>query len=382
LSFILGHDLFSYADGNMKDVSVTLFLPAIFAIMVGALSTMREFVKEAEIYRRERLVNLKVLPYVTSKYWVAILLALYQAAAYTIIHYLAFKMPGGSLEFLLFYITLVLASLAGMSLGFLASAIAPNANSAPLIVILLIIPQVVLGGTLISVPNAASSPTSTRWAYEALMSVSGAGSDLASDVCWDLPEEVRDDLSLDDKAARGCHCMGLAALDSQSCNFPGIGAYYVPALDQPEPVEPQDIGDPPAEPVMPIAPQQPANPADQVAMAKFFEDLQVYQDEVQRIQDDYKVQMDDYQNRADIYKELVTAYQEDLAQWEIDRNTAVSKAEAVMKRFKEEYGFAFVDKSDDQAYWSKVLTAWAVQIGIIVILFLLILFAVYRKDRA
>ncbi len=71
LSFILGRDLFSYTDGSMQNISITLFQPAIFAIMVGALSTMREFVKEAEIYRRERLVNLKVLPYVTSKYWVA-----------------------------------------------------------------------------------------------------------------------------------------------------------------------------------------------------------------------------------------------------------------------------------------------------------------------
>lgn len=343
LSFILGRDLFSYLDGNMKNASTTLFLPAIFAIMVGALSTMREFVKETDIYKRERLVNLKVLPYVTSKIWVAVLLALYQAAAYTIFHYIAFEMPGGILEFALFYITLFLASLAGMSLGFLASAIAPNANAAPLIVILFIIPQVVLGGSLISVPDAASAPTSTRWAYEVLMSVTGAGSDVAADTCWDLPEEVRDDLTLEDKAERGCGCMGLSALDQRSCDFPGIGAYYDPALDQSEPVEPE-------------SPKQPSDQTDQEAMAKFLEELQTYQDEI-------------------------SAYQEDLARWEIDRNTAVSKAEALIKRYKEDYGFAFVDKNDDQAYWSKILFAWGVQSGIIAILFLLILFAIYRKDR-
>ncbi len=143
-------------------------------------------------------------------------------------------------EFLLIYFTLVLASLAGMSLGFLASAISPNANAAPLIVILLIIPQVVMGGTLIPLPTAVTSPTSTRWAYEVLMSVTGAASDVAADSCWDLPDEVRDELTLDDKAARGCRCMGLAALDPDSCNFPGLGAYYDPALDQPEPIEPED----------------------------------------------------------------------------------------------------------------------------------------------
>ncbi len=188
----------------MGNALITLFQPAIFAVMVGALAMMREFVKEAEIFRRERLVNLKVLPYVISKIWVAALLALYQAMAYTVIHYLAFKMPGGVLEFALMYITLVLATLAGMTLGLLASAIAPNANAAPLIVILLIVPQVVLGGTLIPVPSIVSAPTSTRWGFEALVSISGAGSDVAADSCWDLPEETRDALSLDEKAARGC----------------------------------------------------------------------------------------------------------------------------------------------------------------------------------
>ena len=48
---------------------------------------MREFVKEEDIYKRERLVNLKIVPYVASKVWVALLLAFYHAAAYTIVHY-------------------------------------------------------------------------------------------------------------------------------------------------------------------------------------------------------------------------------------------------------------------------------------------------------
>ena len=55
------------------------------------------------------------------------------------------------------YVTLLLATLGGMILGLLASAIAPNANAAPLIVILFVIPQVVLGGALIPVPTTASA---------------------------------------------------------------------------------------------------------------------------------------------------------------------------------------------------------------------------------
>ncbi len=133
----------------MANAVTTLFNPVIFAIMIGALAMVREFVKEADVFKRERLVNLKVLPYVLSKMWVAVLLALYQALVYTAIHYLAFKMPGGVTEFLLMYVTLTLATLAGMMMGLLASAVSPNANSAPLLVILLIMPQIVLGGALI-----------------------------------------------------------------------------------------------------------------------------------------------------------------------------------------------------------------------------------------
>jgi hypothetical protein len=311
---------------------------------------------------------------------VAALLALYQAAAYVIIHYLAFRMPGGWMEFGLTYVTLVLATLAGMSLGLLASAVAPNANAAPLIVILLIVPQVALGGALIPVPSQVTAVTSTRWALEPLVSITGAGSDVAADACWDLPEEEREALSLEDKTARGCLCMGLAALRQDSCSFPGVGQFYDIALDQPEPLEPAEIGDPPAEPALPPEPQRPTDPGDRAGLAKFFSDLQAYQDEVARIRDDYRIQIDDYQARADAYKELATQYQEDRAQWEIDRTAAVSKAEALIKRFKEDFGFTFVNTEDRQAFWLKILRAWGVQAGIITLLFALILVAIYRKQ--
>ena len=153
LSLVMGRNPFDFNDGDMAQVMITLFLLTIYGVMVGGISQMREIVKEQDIYKRERLVNLKILPYVLSKIWVAALLALYQAAAYTIVHYLAFNMPGGALEFFQIYITMTLATLAGMMLGLFASALAPNASSAPLMVIILMLPQIVLGGALIPLPT-------------------------------------------------------------------------------------------------------------------------------------------------------------------------------------------------------------------------------------
>ena len=96
LAVLLGRNPFAFSNGTMANVMITLFLLTIYGVMVGGISQMREIVKEQDVYKRERLVNLQILPYVLSKVWVAALLGLYQAAVYTIVHYLAFDMPGGN----------------------------------------------------------------------------------------------------------------------------------------------------------------------------------------------------------------------------------------------------------------------------------------------
>ena len=184
---------------------------------------MREFVKEADIYRRERLVNLRILPYVTSKVWVALLLAFWHALAYTVLQYLAFKMPGGPLEFGEVYITLVLAVITGMMLGLLASALSPNAASAPMTLIMLIVPLIVLSGALAPVPSSVSQIASTRWAFQSLIGITGMGSDVAADPCWHLDKDLRNSMDLDAKSYFQCKCMGVQVFNQNSCNFPGVG---------------------------------------------------------------------------------------------------------------------------------------------------------------
>ncbi|HNA89675.1 MAG TPA: FHA domain-containing protein [Anaerolineales bacterium] len=248
LSFVMGREIFDFYKGDMSQVMITLFLLTIYGIMVGGISQMREIVKEQDIYRRERLVNLKIFPYVLSKVWVAALLALYQAVAYTVVHYISFRMPGGVMEFIQIYITMTLATFAGMMLGLFASALAPNSSSAPLLVIILMLPQIVLAGALIPVPSFVSAPFSTRWAFESLIAISGSGSDVAADVCWALPPDVRNAMSLEEKLANNCKCMGVNLLKKESCNHPGIGKFYIPLVDQPLPIPPAPL---PPEPVRP-----------------------------------------------------------------------------------------------------------------------------------
>src|SRR5690606_20182374 len=136
LALALGRTPFDFFTGNMTNVIITLFLMTIYGVMVGGISQMREIVKEAEIYKRERLVNLQIFPYIFSKVWIAALLAFYQAAAYVIVHYIAFDMPCGVTEFIFIYITMVLVAFAGMLLVLFASVVASNHISFTLIVII------------------------------------------------------------------------------------------------------------------------------------------------------------------------------------------------------------------------------------------------------
>ena len=359
LAAVMGRDPFAFEDGDIARVMITLFLMTIYGVMVGGISQMREIVKEQDIYKRERLVNLKILPYVMSKIWVAALLAFYQAAAYTIVHYLAFKIPGGALEFIQIYITMTLATLAGMMLGLFASALAPNASYAPLMVIILMLPQIVLGGALIPVPDFISAPTSTRWAFEALMNITGPGSDVAADLCWKLDPQVQNAMSLEDKVAQGCKCLGVNMLKKESCNHPGLGAFKIPAIDQPLPVEPAPL---PPEPEKPV---QPENQSDNVAMAEFFAKLQAYEVEIEN------------------YKGQVEQYQTDRVSYETKRaelQVAVAPAEGVVRNFYNAFPFMYVDKNDLTAYYPKIFLTWFIQSGICLILFVAILYLQKRKD--
>ncbi len=380
LAVVLGRNPFAFQNGEMANVMITLFLLTIYGVMVGGISQMREIVKEQDVYKRERLVNLQILPYVLSKIWVAGLLALYQALVYTVVHYLAFQMPGGVSEFIQVYITMALATLAGMMLGLFASALAPNANSAPLLVIILMLPQIVLAGALVPLPTFVSAPTSTRWAFEALMSITGTGSDVAKDICWALPADVRKAMTLEEKKAQGCNCMGIAMLHQDSCNYPGLGQFYNPAIDQPPPTEPAPLGDPPPEPVIPERPVEPADQSDNVAMADFFTKLKAWETQATAIQDAYKQQITDFQAKSELYKSEVVAYQQELIKWQIAQASAVTPAEGVMNTFYTGIGWSFVDKENPAAYWKQIITTWVVQLGIIAILFVAILFLQKRKD--
>jgi ABC transport system ATP-binding/permease protein len=380
LSFVMGRNSFMYTGGNPGNAGTTLFLLSLFALLVGGMSQMREFVKESDIYRRERLVNLRIFPYVMSKVWVALILAFWHALAYTALHFISFRMPGGALAFGEVYITLVLAVITGMMLGLLASALSPNASSAPLTLIMMIVPLIVLSGALAPVPSSVSQIASTRWAFQSLIGISAMGSDVAADPCWHLDKNLRDSMDLDAKSFFQCKCMGVQVFDANSCSFPGTDKYYVAEINQAPPVEPPGLPPQPAEPVIPPSPAPPANNFDQVQMAQYLNSLVSYQDQVQGIQDNYRNQVDLYQVMADVYKSEMTKYQEDRAKYEVARISAVNSVEGNIQGVMDAYGWAFVNQKDPGIYLPWLFQTWIAQVEIVAVYLIAILILIKRKD--
>ena len=376
LDFVLasgvGRSPTSFSSGTFNEMITTLISITNTSVLVGGLAMMRELVKERDIYKRERMVNLQLSSYILSKVWIAFVLAIYQAACFTVLRYLAFNMPGGTEELTFFFITEFLLVLSGTMVGLFCSALAPNANAAPLLLILFVIPQMVLSGALVQLPETATAIAPMRWAFQSFIGISGVGSDVAGDACWrDLTKEQRDDLTLDQKNAQ-CSCMGENALYEKNCNFPGLGKYYTDALDTPDPSKPVDPGPQPQEPDLPVGPAQPtgADANNAAVLQKYLSDSNDYNKEATQLQDEYKKEIDVWQDKQEDYKDALKTYQVDITDLKVKRATAVGSAESTIERFKDQYGWTFVDKTNREAYLKMLLTTWIAQIIICIVLFI------------
>jgi ABC-type multidrug transport system ATPase subunit/pSer/pThr/pTyr-binding forkhead associated (FHA) protein len=169
--------------GSGGDAEKILFIMAFAAVMFGCINGAREIVKEAAIYRRERAVNLGIMPYLFSKVAVLGTLCLLQSAV--LVLFLEIKAPlqqgiflGPVLES---YITVALTSIAGLMVGLTISAIAPNNDRATSLIPIILIPQVIFSGIIFPLTGPAlkflGAFFAAGWAMAGLGSTIGLHSD-------------------------------------------------------------------------------------------------------------------------------------------------------------------------------------------------------------
>jgi ABC-type multidrug transport system ATPase subunit/pSer/pThr/pTyr-binding forkhead associated (FHA) protein len=180
MSFINANQaIFDRDDGNPMQALTTIFLAVIIVLLFGTVNSAREITKEISVYRRERMVNLEIGPYILSKVFVGILLCLYQVAVYLAFTLLSTDWPPMSTgDWAGIYTTLTLASMSGIMLGLLLSSLSSTDGQAVALIPVILIPQFIFAGVLMpdlvkSMP-AASQIATSKWAVAALATITQA----------------------------------------------------------------------------------------------------------------------------------------------------------------------------------------------------------------
>ena len=151
-----------------------LFIMALASVLLGLFASVYEIVKEWSVYQRERMVTLRILPYIASKVVVLGAFALVQCLLLMAVISLRVDYPTQGVFLpapVEMYVTLFLGTLAAILLGLLISASVPNSNTVIYIVFLVLFFQMIFAGVLFDLPGITdrfSNLTLTRWTMEGL----------------------------------------------------------------------------------------------------------------------------------------------------------------------------------------------------------------------
>ena len=154
--------------------SGVLFMVAISAIWLGAQNAAREIVSEQAIYKRERMFNLKILPYIFSKISVLSFFSIIQSAIFIFILFIRYNnsdITDLNEPFKLF-LWMIFLSIVSTFLGLLLSSMVRTTERAMTILPLILLPQIMLAGIISKISNGLvefiSYLTLSRWGVEGL----------------------------------------------------------------------------------------------------------------------------------------------------------------------------------------------------------------------
>lgn len=151
------------------------FVLALVAVWFGTSVSAREIVRERPVYERERMVNLGLLPYLTSKLFVLGVIVSVQCLMLFVPLKLfdlvgLMPMPGEMLGIPQFWTMLLTASV-GIGVGLLISALVRTSEMATSLIPLILIPQILFSG-LVGVPNGVNKVVSmtmpAAWSFDTM----------------------------------------------------------------------------------------------------------------------------------------------------------------------------------------------------------------------
>jgi len=161
--------------GSNRPRDFVYFVLTIVAIWFGTSVSAREIVRESSIYKRERMFNLGIIPYLFSKLFVLGLIVFFQC----VLLYLPLKfvhvvglmpMPGFLYGIPQFWVMLLTAAV-GIGTGLLVSSLVRTSRMATSLVPLILIPQILFAG-LVGVPyglnRVISMTVPAAWSFDTM----------------------------------------------------------------------------------------------------------------------------------------------------------------------------------------------------------------------
>jgi ABC-type multidrug transport system ATPase subunit len=163
----------SYAP--LVDARIFAFITGLEAVLIGMYVPSNELILERSVYLRERMVNIRILPYLLSKVLVFALFAFIQCVLYLIVLSLGVDFPQQGLFVpapLEMFSTVFIAMVTSIAIGLFVSSLAKSPEMAMYMLVMMLFFQFFFAGIIFDLRDKPAEPlsyfTTTRWSMIAL----------------------------------------------------------------------------------------------------------------------------------------------------------------------------------------------------------------------
>ena len=155
------------------------FVLALVSLWFGTSVAAREIIRERAVYKRERMVNLRLLPYVGSKILILMLIVGLQCfllfGTLKILDLTKLMSFPGAVAGLAHLVVMMVTSMVGIALGLFVSAVVKTSEMATSLIPLILIPQILFSG-LVGIPTGLSKAVGVimpaTWSFDEMKRLS------------------------------------------------------------------------------------------------------------------------------------------------------------------------------------------------------------------
>jgi hypothetical protein len=164
-----------------------IFFLVVASVWFGTSNAAREIVSERAIYLRERMVNLKLLNYVFSKFVLLSLFCVVQCTVLLSIVFFSLGFHGGISAFLTSLGTMTITSMNSVAVGLFVSTLVTSSEASMALTPIALIPQVVLGGLMVPMTTNPylkwpMFAVPARWGFQGVVAQERRA--IAEDAAW------------------------------------------------------------------------------------------------------------------------------------------------------------------------------------------------------